>query len=129
MVRTDSPAVEVAREHVRAWTNHELGKARAALAPDVHVTVTTTRPVMPSTDTVGVDAYMVGLEAFAQAVIPGSLRELASIGDDRNALLLLTVEAAFGPGSPPVTLPGARLYRLDDDNRIEVEQVVFFVPD
>jgi hypothetical protein len=63
--------------------------------------------------------------AFAQAVLPGSLRILASTGDDRNALLMLTVEADFGGGK--AILPGARLYRLDDDNnKIKTEQVIFY---
>jgi hypothetical protein len=49
---------------------------------------------------------------------------LASIGDERNALLMLIVEADFGAG--PVTLPAARLYLLDEDDKIKAEQVVFF---
>jgi hypothetical protein len=49
---------------------------------------------------------------------------LASVGDERNALFLLTVETDFGAGK--VTLPAARLYLLDEDDKIKVEQVVFF---
>jgi hypothetical protein len=49
---------------------------------------------------------------------------LSSIGDDRNALLMLIVEADFGGGT--VTLPAARLYLLDEDDKIKVEQVVFY---
>jgi hypothetical protein len=52
------------------------------------------------------------------------LQELAAIGDDHNALLLVTAQADFGFG--PTTLPQARLYLLDDDNKIAHEQVVFF---
>ena len=51
------------------------------------------------------------------------------VGDDHNALLMLTVEAAFVPDAAPITLPAARLYLIDDDDKITVEQVVFFVPD
>jgi hypothetical protein len=43
-----------------------------------------------------VDDYMEGLIQFAQAVVPGSARMIASVGDERNALSLLTVEADFG---------------------------------
>jgi hypothetical protein len=54
----------------------------------------------------------------------------ASIGDDRNPLILLTVRAAFGPGGEKVTLSAARLALLDEDSRIKDEQVVFFaIPD
>jgi hypothetical protein len=56
--------------------------------------------------------------------VPGSARVLATVGGERNALLLLAVEADFGGG--PVTLPAARLYLFDEDDRLEVEQVVFF---
>jgi hypothetical protein len=123
-VRQDSPAVAVARAHVEAWSNHDFDSARAALAATVHVTATSTQPTMPTTDSTGIDDYMRGLVAFAGAVAPGSARVLASIGDERNALLMLIVEADFGAGR--VTLPAARLYLLDEDDRITAEQIVFF---
>jgi hypothetical protein len=120
----ESPAVAIARAHVQAWSNHDFGTARSGLAADVKVTATTTQPVMPATSLAGVDAYMHGLTQFAQGVVPGSARVIASIGDDRNALLMLTVEADLG-GSK-VTLPGARLYLLDEHGKIKNEQVVFY---
>ena len=120
----ESPAVAIARAHVEAWSNHDFGTARDALAPDVKVTATTTQPIMPATDLAGADNYMIGLTQFAQAVVPGSLRILASIGDERNALLMLTVEADFGAGK--ATLPGARLYLLDENNKIKTEHVIFY---
>jgi hypothetical protein len=123
-VRTESPAVAVARAHVEAWSNHDFDTARKGLAPDVKVTATTTLPVMQATDLTGVDDYMVGLTSFAQAVVPGSARITASVGDERNALLTLTVEADLGTG--PMTLPGARLYLLDENDKICAEQVIFF---
>jgi hypothetical protein len=67
---------------------------------------------------------MTGLIAFARAVVPGSARIIASTGDDRNALIMLTVEADFGAGK--VTLPGSRLYLLDGDSKIKSEHVVFY---
>ena len=96
------------------------------LAPDVHVTSTTTLPNAKPTDTTGVDAYMEGLIQFAQAVEPGSARVMASVGDDRNSLILLTVKATLGPGGPKMTIPAARLALLDEDNKIKAEQVIFF---
>jgi len=120
----ESPAVAIARSHIEAWTNHDFDTARNGLAPDVRVTATTTQPMPPATDLTGADDYMTGLVQFAQTVVPGSLRIVASTGDERNALLMLTVEADFGAGK--TTLPGARLYLLDDDNKIKIEQVVFY---
>jgi SnoaL-like domain len=122
--KQDSPAVEVARAHAEAWSHHDWAAAREALAPDVHVTVTTTQPTPPTIDLSGIEDYMRGLIEFAGAVVPGSVRVLASVGDERNALLLLTVEADVGAGK--VTLPAARLYLLDEDDKIKVEQVVFY---
>jgi hypothetical protein len=125
VVQMDSQAVRVARAHVEAWSRHDLDTARAALANDVHVTVMTTQPGAPAVDTVGIPDYMVGLEAFVKGVTRGSLKEIAAMGDDRNALLMITVEADFGFGK--TTSPGARLYLLDDDGKIAAEQVVFFL--
>jgi hypothetical protein len=120
----ESPAVAVARAHVQAWSNHDFDTARSALAADVHVTAITTQPMPPPADLTGTDDYMAGLTQFAQAIVPGSLRILASTGDDRNALLMLTVEADFGAGK--ATLPGARLYLLGDNNKIKTEHVIFY---
>ena len=126
MAPTESPAVAIARAHAEAWSHHDWDTARKMLAPDVHVTTMTTQPGLPVTDLTGVDAYMDGLIKFAQAVEPGSARVLASLGDARNSLILLTVEAAVGPGGAKVTLPAARLALLDEHNQIQAEQVVFF---
>jgi len=120
----ESPAVAIARAHVEAWSNHDFDAARSSLAADVKVTATTTLPIMPATDLSGADDYMVGLTQFAQAVVPGSLRVIASAGDERNALLMLTVEADLPVGR--MTLPGARLYLLDETGKIKVEQVIFY---
>ena len=122
--KNESKAVAIARAHVEAWSNHDFDTARDSLAADVHVTSTTTQPMPPPVDLTGVDDYMVGLTYFAQTVIPGSLNVIAATGDDRNALLMLTVEADFGAGS--AILPGARLYLLDEDNKIKTEQVIFY---
>ena len=120
----ESPAVAIARAHVEAWSNHDFDTARKGLAPDVKVTAMTTLPIMPATDLTGADAYMIGLTQFAQGVVPGSLRVIASVGDERNALLMLTVEADLPVGR--MTLPGARLYLLDETGKIKVEQVIFY---
>jgi hypothetical protein len=120
----ESPAVAIARAHAEAWSNHDFGAARSSLADDVKVTATSTVPIMPATDLSGADDYMAGLTQFAQAVVPGSLRVIASVGDERNALLMLTVEADLPVGR--MTLPAARLYLLDEAGKIKAEQVIFY---
>ena len=128
-VQNDSPAVQVARAQVKAWSNHNLAEARAAVAGNAALAVTTTQAETPAVNTVvsttGIDHYMAGLENFVQSVIPGSFREIAALGDDRNALLMFTVEA--DNGSAKVTLANTRLYLLDVDHKITAEQVVYFV--
>ena len=50
-VRSDSPAVKVARAHTHAWDQRDMEAARAALADGVHITVTTTMPGAPTVST------------------------------------------------------------------------------
>ena len=119
-------AVAIARAHIEAWSNHDFEAARKSLAKDVRVTVTTTQPMMAPTDTTGADQYMDGLVKFAQGVVPGSARVMASVGDDCNAMIMLTVEAVFGPGAPKMTAPAARLYLIDANGKIQAEQVIFY---
>jgi hypothetical protein len=123
----ESPAVTVARAHVDAWGSHDFDTARAMLAPDVKVTATSTNPAMPHTDLTGADDYMAGLMAYAQPIVPGSVRVLGSTGDDRNALLLLSLTMAGGPFGEGTTAPCARLYLIDDSGKIKTEQVVFYL--
>jgi hypothetical protein len=117
-------AVAIARAHAEAWSKHDFETARKALADDVKVKASTTQPIMAPTELAGADNYMVGLTQFAHGVVPGSLRVIASVGDESNALLMLTVEADLGGGK--VTLPGARLYLIDEDGKIKSEQVIFY---
>jgi len=118
-------AVAVALAHVEAWSNHDYEKARKLLADDVKVTVATTQPVMSDVNTTGIDDYLRGLKEFAKTVEPGSARVISSVGDERNALIVVTVKAALGPG-PKVTLTAARLYSLDENEKIVSERVIFF---
>lgn len=121
---SESRAVDAARAHIKAWSNHDYDTARKGIADDVHITVNTTQPIMQPIDTRGADDYMSGLEQFAGTVVAGSATELAAVGDEHNALVLASVEADLGGG--PMTLPGARLYLFDEDGRIKAEQIVFF---
>lgn len=123
----DSPAVAIARAHVEAWSHHDFDKARSMLAPDVKVSASSTHPGLPRTDLAGADEYMTGLIAYAQPIVPGSVQVLAGTGDDRNALLLLSLAMAGGPFGEGTTAPCARLYLFDDDGKIQAEQVVFYL--
>ena len=123
----ESPAVAIARAHVEAWGSHDFGTARSMLAPDVEVTATSTNPALPPTDLIGADKYMEGLIAYAQPIVPGSVSVVAGTGDDRNALLLLSLTMAGGPFGEGTTAPCARLYLTDDNGKIRAEQVVFYL--
>ena len=123
----DPAAVAVARAHVEAWGNHDYRSARASLSPDVHVVATSVDSDAPRVDTTGIEDYMQGLIQFGQAVLPGTSRVNSSIGDDTHALLQVTSRVKFGPDAPETTLESARLYRLDESQKIAQEQVIFFV--
>jgi SnoaL-like domain len=123
----ESTAVAVARTHVAAWGVHDYDVARDALAPEVHVIVTSVDPNTPQVDTTGAEEYMDGLIQFGQAVLPGTTRVISASGDDARALLQVTSRVKFGPDAPEMMLDGARLYRLDESQRIIEERVIFFV--
>ena len=124
MATTNSKAVDLALAYCEAWSNHDWDTARKALADDVTVTSTTTMPGAPKADLDGPDAYMEGLRAFAEMVVPGTLQVNAGVGDERNALVQVTVQTD-GPPFGPLTLHGARLYLFDEDDKIKDEQVIF----
>jgi hypothetical protein len=122
----DSPAVKLARAHIEAWSRKDWDTARSMLADEVHVIAITTNPALPHTDLTGAAEYMTGLVAFADPIVPGSVRELASAGDERNALLTLDLRVAGGPFGAGAAAPCARLY-LVEDGKIKTEQVIFYV--
>jgi hypothetical protein len=124
---SDSAALAIARAHVDAWSSKNYDKARSMLAADIHVTATSTFAAMQPTDLAGTDAYMEGLVAFADPIVPASVRELGAVGDEHNALILLDLEVAGGPFGAGVHAPCARLYQTDSEGRIRIEQIVFYV--
>jgi hypothetical protein len=107
-------------------SNHDYDTARASLAPIVHVLAVSVDPEAPRTDLSGADAYMEGLVQFGQIVVPGTTRVDSSVGDDNRALLHVTSTVRFGPDAPEMDHHQARLYRLDGDQEIVDEQVIFF---
>jgi hypothetical protein len=125
MSSQQSSALKVARALVEAWSKKDYDTARTLLAPDVHVIATSTDPALPRTDLTGVDAYLEGLAYFADPIVAGSVRELSSAGDERNAMLTLDLQTALGPAGP-VQAPCARLY-LVEDGLVKEEQVIFYL--
>ena len=118
----DSRAVTLATAHLEAWTNHDLDAARGNLAADVEF-------YSPASHLVGIDEYMDaprGLAQFARQVLPGSLRILAAVGDERNALIMYVVDTEGGPiGSK--TFPSAETWMLDDSGKIQLERIISYV--
>jgi hypothetical protein len=123
----DTTAVAVARAHVDAWGVRDYDRARGALAPGVRVIVTSVDPNTPYVDTTGADEYMDGLIEFGQAVLPGTTRVISAAGDEARAMLQVSSRVKFGPDAPEMTLDGARLYRLDESQKIVEERVIFFI--
>jgi len=116
-----SPAVALARAHLEAWTNHDLDTARGNLAEDVQF-------FSPAANLVGIDEYMDaprGLTQFARQVVPGSLRVIAAMGDDRNALIMYEVSTEGGAVGSKV-FPTAQTWLLDDNGKIKVERIVSY---
>jgi SnoaL-like domain len=112
---SDSPAVTLARAHMAAWANHDLDTARGNVADDVQF-------FGNDQSTVGIQAYMDGLARFTEQFVPGSLRIIATRGDERKAMILAEVSV---DGQP---FPSARTLELDENGKIKVERVIFFQP-
>ena len=125
-MKTETSALNVAKAHIDAWSNHDWATSEKLLADDVRVEVSTTQPIMRPVDTTGVDAYMQGLHAFADPIVKGSAKIVAAVGDGQAAMALVTVKTGI-PGQGEVNLHGARLYAIDEAGRIAHEKVIFFV--
>lgn len=119
---SDSRAVALALAHLEAWTRHDLDTARANLAEEVEF-------FSPAAHLTGIDEYMDaprGLAQFAKQVVPGSLRVIASVGDDRNALIMYQVDTEGGPIGAK-TFPSAQTWVLDDSGKIKTERIISYV--
>jgi len=126
-LQPSSSAVAAARSHVEAWSRRDYEAARSALADDVWVTAVAADPSFPKTDLTGVEAYMQGLIQFADGIVPGSTKVVEAVGDDRQALLTVNARAKYSPDAPETDAPAARMYVLDDDGKIKIEHVIFFL--
>jgi SnoaL-like domain len=123
----DSTAITIARAHINAWSHHDWEKTRELLAPNVHAVVTTTQPMKAPAELTGIDAYMEPKIKAAQFIEPGSVHEISAIGDERNALILVTMRIGLGPGGMMVTMARALLYLLDENKKIKEERDEYFI--
>ena len=123
----DLPAVKIALAHIDAWSRHDWDKTRELLAPNVHALVTSTQRDLGGHEFTGIDNYMVRKIKAAQLVEPGSVQVISTIGDERNALILITFRIGLGPGGTMVTMARACLYLLDENKKIKDERDMFFV--
>ena len=123
----DSPAVKIALAHIDAWSRHDWDETKTRLAPNVHASVTSTMPNFGTTDFTGINKYM-GLKVKgAQLVEPGSVQVIGTIGDESNALTLVTFRIGMGPGGTMVTMARSSLYLLDENKKINEERDSFFL--
>ena len=123
----DSPAVKIALAHIDAWSRHDWDMTKELLAPDVHASVTTTMPNLGGSEFTGIDKYMALKVKAAQLVEPGIVQVIGTIGDESNALTLVTFRIGLGPGGTMVTMARACLYLLNENKKIKEERDSFFV--
>jgi hypothetical protein len=127
MKMQDSPAVKIALAHIDAWSRHDWDTTKELLAPNVHALVTTTMPNLGGSEFTGIDNYMALKVKAAQLIEPGSVQVIGTMGDESNALTLVTFRIGLGPGGTMVTMARACLYLLDENKKIKEERDSFFV--
>ena len=123
----DSPAVKIALAHIDAWSRQDWDKTRELLSPNVHALVTTTQPQFGGSDFTGIDNYLTRKMKAAPLIEPGSVQVISTIGDENNALIMITFRIGLGPGGAMVTMARAILYLLDENGKIKDERDEFFV--
>ena len=126
-LQQNSAAVAAARAYVEAWDRQDLDAVRAALSDEVWMTMVAADPSFPKTELTGLEAYMQGLLQSKDAVVPGSTEVVEATGDDTQALLRVNSKVKLGPGAPEMDARSARMYVLDDDGKIKIEHVIFFL--
>ena len=116
-------ATDVAIRHISAMANHDDAAARALLADDVHFTLITSVPGFPNpAQGDNAEEFMKLAGGPGNPLVPGSLQVLKGIGDDHQAMILVTVKAAMGPDTS--NLLAARHYTLDEHDKIKNELVI-----
>ena len=121
----DSPAVTIAIAHILAWSNHDWDKTKDLLSPNVHAVVSTTQSDLGEFK--GIDDYMAIKVKAAQLIEPGSVEVLSAIGDESQALIMVTFRIGMGPSGAMVTMARTGLYLLDTNKKIQEERDSFFL--
>ena len=91
----------------------------------MHALVTTLQP-KPGEYT-GIDNYMEIKVKAAQLIEPGSVQVLSAIGDENNALIMVTFKIGMGPDGAMLTMARTGLYLLDENRKIKEERDSFFI--
>jgi hypothetical protein len=118
-----SKAVEIAIQHVEAFSTHDYDTARSLLADDVHFMLITSIPGFPNpVEGHGVEEFMKVLTS-GNTLVPGSLQVIHSLGDDHQALITVSVKGTL-PTQEPITLLAARHYVIDEHKKITNELVI-----
>ena len=121
-------AAAVAVKHIEAVTNHDYETARNVLADDVHFILVNAIPGFASPfEGNSIEEFMTAISSD-NSLIPGSLKVLQSIGDDRQALIVVTVRAT-SPSCGESTLLAARHYIINNSEKITNEQVILSLYD
>jgi len=127
MTTQNSTAISVARAHIDAWSHHDWERTRELLAADVHAWVTSTQADFGTAELTGIDAYMEPKIKAAQLIEHGSVHEISALGDEHNAVILVTFRIGLGPGGAIVTMARSCLYLLDETGKITEERDAFYV--
>ena len=123
----NSTALTAVRAHIDASSRHDWDSTRNMLAPHVHAWVTSTQSGFGTTELTGFDAYKGPKIKAAQLIEPGSVREIAAIGDEHNALIVVTFRIGLGAGGATVTMARSTLFLLDQNRKITEERDTFYV--
>src|SRR5215472_5912546 len=122
-VSSPAKAVEIAIQHVEAFSTHDYERARSLLADDVHFLLITSIPGFPNpAEGHGVEEFMKALSS-GNPLIPGSLQVINSTGDDHQAFITVSVKGTL-PTQEPITFLAARYYMIDEHEKIKNELVI-----
>ncbi|TAM94847.1 MAG: hypothetical protein EPN39_16495 [Chitinophagaceae bacterium] len=126
-----STAVNVARDHINAWGHQDWEKTREMLATDVHAIVTSTQSGFErnfyGSEFTGIDEYMVRKMKAASLIEPESVHEVSAMGDESNAVIVITMRIGLGTAGAMVTMVRSCVYLLDGEKKIREERDAFYI--
>lgn len=120
-------AVKVARRHIRAWTTLDWDTTRGLLSPNIHAQVSTANPAKQTAELSGIESYMRPKIMAARLIEPGSVEEIAAVGDERNAVVVVRFQIGLGANGTMVEMVRSCLYRIDDMGKIAEERDAYYI--